>query len=76
MERGLNRGDQFIGKEKMIFDDLTIGQLRKLTEQYVRLQKENKSIKEENQLLKAKFPTKIKQEKKDSVQDILDSLPQ
>ncbi len=55
----------------MIFDDLTIKQLRKLTEQYVKLQKENK-------LLKAKFPTKLKedQDPQKTTQEIIDSLPQ
>ena len=35
------------------FENMTIAQLRKLTEQYERLEKENK-------ILKAKFPTKLK----------------
>lgn len=61
----------------MIFDDLTIKQLRDLTDQYVRLQKENKLIKTENKLLKAKFPTKLKKDQDHkTTQEIIDSLPQ
>ena len=61
----------------MIFDDLTIKQLRDITEQYERLQKENKFFKQENKLLKAKFPNKIKKDQDPkNVQEIIDSLPQ
>ena len=56
------------------FENMTIAELKKLTEQYQRLEDENKK-------LKIKYPTK--QIKKESdphgtkgAQDIIDSLPQ
>lgn len=54
----------------MIFDDLTIKQLRKLTDQYEVILKENK-------ILKTKYPNKIKKDQDlQTVQEIIDSLPQ
>lgn len=50
----------------MNFDDLTIGQLKKLTEEYDKLEIENK-------LLKIKYPNKLKQlENPETIQSIID----
>lgn len=46
------------------FENMTIGQLRKLTEDYKKLQDEVK-------ILRAKYPTKVK---KDSAEDIIQEL--
>lgn len=47
------------------FESMTIGQLKKLTEEFHRLEQENK-------LLKAKYPNKAQElAQKDSVEDLL-----
>jgi len=46
------------------FDNMTIGQLRKMTEDYKKLQEENK-------LLKAKYPNKLKD---NTAEDIISEL--
>jgi len=50
----------------MNFENLTIKQLRKLTEQYEVILKENK-------LLKVKYPTKLKEDP-ENIQDLIDDL--
>ena len=47
------------------FDNMTIGQLRKMTEDYKKLQKEN-------EILKAKYPNKLKN--KETAEDIIESV--
>lgn len=47
------------------FDNMTIGQLRKMTEDYKKLQEENK-------ILKAKYPNKLKKDQ--NAQDIIEEL--
>lgn len=47
------------------FENMTIGQLRKLTEDYKKLQEENK-------ILKAKYPNKLKNN--ESAEDIIESV--
>jgi len=49
----------------MNFENLTVGQLRKLTEQYETIVKENK-------ILKTKYPSKLKEE--NSAEKLLEEL--
>jgi len=49
------------------FEDLTIGQLKQLHEQYIKLERENK-------LLKIKYPLKAKKLKGNTAEQIVEGL--